>query len=563
MLFRNWKIKSRLIVLAVVPIAITSIFLVTLLNWNIDSLTTEQIEESRILLVEEKKRELKNIVDLAYRTVKDIYESGGSRAEAVELMKKMEFGEDGYLFGYDGESIRVFSGPSDAKIGESYKSFSDVNGVYLVNDLITAGKNNNFGKGDNFVTYHFPRLGKTEPSAKLSYAIFLERWNLMIGTGIYIDTIDEAVNQLKAQQEAASSRLLFIGLVINVVLVLGIIGFSLIIAKSILNPLSEVSDSIGRLANGNGDLTERVPVSDESETGLLSKRLNTFLDSLQTDMNRVVSVALNVNSETDGMVKGVEDLKEVTSDQVSAIHSLSELADQMSNVARDVYDSANSVSDANNDVKDFVDKALQTATKSRNEMGSLNTEISNASEIVSTVGDDVENIGAILQVIESIAEQTNLLALNAAIEAARAGEQGRGFAVVADEVRNLASKTQGSTEEIKNMIERLQSGSKSAVDAMEKSKDKTVNAENSVVATSDSLKQIASTMEVIQEKFDLIFTSSDKQNQLADDVNRKLNTIQSQTDSLSKVADINTNVSNVLKEKGQELGNVVKQFKLS
>ena len=219
-----------------------------------------------------KKAELKNIVDVAYATVKPLYDSARPREEAVELMRRMEFGGDGYIFGYDGNAIRVFSGMSDTNIGESYADYKDVNGVYLIRDLISAGKNNNLGKGNNFVTYHFPRLNQTVPAPKLSYAIYLPDWDLMIGTGIYIDQIDKEVGELTQQIEKTKSDILFTVAAIAIAILLAFVAIAMLISKSILTPLSEANTSLQKLAEGNGDLTQRLKVRDNFEMGELAEK---------------------------------------------------------------------------------------------------------------------------------------------------------------------------------------------------------------------------------------------------------------------------------------------------
>ena len=162
----------RLYLLAIAPVTfalLTLFFIIFNINQN---LAENESKSAFSLLESAEKVKLKNIVDAAYHIVKPIYDSGGSQEEAVELLKRVAFGDDGYIFGYNGDSVRIFSGTSDASIGKSYKDFKDVNGVYLINDLISAGKKNNLGKGSEFVVYHFPRLGGDTPYPKLSYSIF-------------------------------------------------------------------------------------------------------------------------------------------------------------------------------------------------------------------------------------------------------------------------------------------------------------------------------------------------------------------------------------------------------
>lgn len=139
-ILNNISIRFRLLIISTVPVLIMAITLVLIFNSQINGLIDTQTMSATDTLRNEKKQELKHLVDIAYQTIKPIYDSGAPQDQAVELMKRMEFGEDGYIFGYDGDAVRVFSGSSDASIGKSYKDFKDVNGVYLIRDLVTAGK---------------------------------------------------------------------------------------------------------------------------------------------------------------------------------------------------------------------------------------------------------------------------------------------------------------------------------------------------------------------------------------------------------------------------------------
>jgi methyl-accepting chemotaxis protein len=234
----------------------------------------------------------------------------------------------------------------------------------------------------------------------------------------------------------------------------------------------------------------------------------------------------------------------------------------MSASAGEVSNNAASAAEAAKVANGNGELALEKIKQSSNEMGILSQDIREASSVIDRVGTDVENIIAVLQVIESISEQTNLLALNAAIEAARAGELGRGFAVVADEVRNLASKTQGSTEEIQNMIQKLQEGSRSAVDAMGKSMTRSDSAEKSVTETSEQLDLIAESVAVIMDMNAQIASASEEQSLVGGDIGQRIVEISDQTDELTEIAQLNNNTCESLRLRAGELDKVVGQFKI-
>lgn len=561
--FNKFSIRLRLFFVSLFPLVITCIALLSIIYVQLNGLVKTETQVANTLLTEGKKAELKNIIGLAYSTIKPLYESGKTRKEGVELLKRMEFGADGYIFGYDSDSIRVFSGSGSAGIGNSYKDFKDENEVYLINDLVKAAKRNNLGNGDNFVVYHFPRPNEKIAAPKLSYSIYLEEWDLMIGAGIYIDTIEKSASMFEEQVKDVSLTLITSVFIISTVLIICMILISISIVNSILSPLNSVSESIRTLSEGHGDLTKRVPVKDKFETGKLAENLNSLLSSLQDNMTRVFKVAEDLGKETDLLVEQADNVMSVSGNQQAAIELVAAASTEMVSSSNEVLHNAKSAADAANSANSHGIIALEKVKKSSSEMSELIIEINKANDVVQVVGDDINSISAILQVIESIAEQTNLLALNAAIEAARAGEQGRGFAVVADEVRNLASKTQGSTEEIQQMIIKLQNGSKSAVEAMQYSISSSTSAEASVSESSTALKDIAESISVITNMNVQIASASEEQNEVGSDIGKRIVDISTQTYGLKEIAEQNNKTSGALREKAGELDKIVSQFKLS
>lgn len=561
-MFTNISIRNRLLLVSVAPLLVIVVTMGLLIQNKLTDLVENQVSTAQGLLLQIEKEELKAIMGIVYATVKPLYENGGSREEAIELMQRMEFGEEGYIFGYDGNAIRVFSGGSDAGIGNSYYDFKDANGVYLIRDLITAGKANGLGRGNQFVEYHFPKQGQTVAMPKLSYSLYLKDWDLMIGTGIYIDEIEQQVDQFKQQSMSARTDLMASVAIVGVIILGLLLFYSFTVIRSIITPLSEVTESIKKLSTGNGDLTSRLNIQDNAELGQLSESVNHLLASLQKLISDVKDVAIAVSRESESLARDVSIIENVSSNQNKEIDQLATAMTEMSHSAGEVSSNASSAATAAQGADSNSKDALKKVQMGNDEMEQLKHEMEKASGVVQQVGQDVENISAVLQVIESIAEQTNLLALNAAIEAARAGEQGRGFAVVADEVRNLASKTQGSTDEIQEMINKLQSGSRSAVTVMEENIQRSDQVESLINDASDGLNGIASSIATISDMNLQIAAASEEQSLVGSDISQRIVEISGQTADLSQVAESNANSAAELKAKTNELESIVGQFKV-
>lgn len=561
-MFSYLSIKNRLLIISIVPlVSLVSILLLIIIS-QVTALTGTVEKSAQTLLIESKKGELKNTVELAYSAIKPIYQEGGEKRDAIEILKRLTFGEDGYIFGYDDKAVRLFNGENEAGIGQSYYDFKDVNGIYLIRDLIAAGRNNKFAQGDEFVTYHFPRLGENTPAAKLSYAIYLPEWKMMLGTGLYIDSIDDQVSVFSQHIDESRSTLITSVTLVSGILLLLLLIIGLLLVRSILSPLNTVTQSIKELSSAEGDLTRRLNLNDNHELGELAGHLNTLLSKLQTIIGNVRDISLRVKQNSDELGTQALSIKDLSIKQHSEIDQVASATTQMSETAHQVSVNADAAASAALEADNNGHQAMQTVEQSCHEMSLLLNELSATEEVVTQVGDDVENISAVLLVIESIAGQTNLLALNAAIEAARAGEQGRGFAVVADEVRNLASKTQGSTEEIQNMITKLQSGSRTAVVVMSDSKQRSNETEKSISATSVSLGEISKSVATMNNLNVQIATAAREQSIVGKEISQRIIDISSQTTELSSIAVKNGKTAESLRQKTAELEGLVGQFKV-
>jgi len=330
----------------------------------------------------------------------------------------------------------------------------------------------------------------------------------------------------------------------------------------VVSRLAILEQSMKDIAEGEGDLTKRVVVKSKDAIDRVGRYFNLFLDKIHDAISRVdgASQQLSVSSTqlttiTDETKYSIDQQQSET-DQVAT--AINEMAATVGEVARNATDAASATHDAD-------ERALegrQIVSSSIESIHVLVKDIEEAAKVITQLRSDSESIGSVLDVIQGIAEQTNLLALNAAIEAARAGEQGRGFAVVADEVRTLASRTQESTTEIKSIIDNLQTGAEKAVHAMDKGREQVQKTVEKTTEAGTSLESITAAVAKINEMNTQIASAAEEQNAVAEEINQNITRISHHAEKTADGAQTTQMASTELSSLSEELNISMGQFKI-
>jgi len=346
-----------------------------------------------------------------------------------------------------------------------------------------------------------------------------------------------------------------------IVLILGA-SLGLLIAKIMIRPLENTVSAIRDIAEGEGDLTQRVDVKGNDELGELGNWINRFIEKLQNMIQNLHTVTADLGDSSQLLSEVSQKTKIGVTEQQTEIDEAASATQQMAASIHEVASNAESAATSALEASNRADESKNTVEANIDSINNLLQTLEKANSVVLRLEQDSNDIGGVLDVIRNIAEQTNLLALNAAIEAARAGEQGRGFAVVADEVRTLASRTQESTEEIQKMIERLQSASKETVDAMEATNEQAQKSTDYANSTGKNLTSVTEAINRVSEMNTQIAEASEEQKTGSDRISQNVAGISHIGERTAAEAEQTAEASESLSKLALQLQQLVGQYKV-
>ncbi|WP_323750176.1 methyl-accepting chemotaxis protein [Marinobacter sp.] len=557
-LIRNMRIRTRLLIGVLVPVLLTAGAIAWITVTEINANGQAELERLEEELFAAKKQGLQDLIEAINDVVEEAKNNPDlspeeAKSEARKRIRSISFGDGNYVFAYTRDVFNLAYAPNPDKEGPTTNPAVRE----LVGALFEAARN------DGFHQYEWSNPasgGDIEP--KMSYAVLVPGWDWMIGAGVYITDIDRVL--AAAEQDIVdtiSSAMLFILIAtIAVVIVALIVG--LLIGRTVTVPLKKVTDLMQEIADGDGDLRQRLPEEGSDELADLGRRFNHFVIKMQNTIREVGITTDQVASAAEELSRVAAETSQSVQEQGSETDQIASAINEMAATIQQISGNTNEVESAASDADRMAREGGETISSAQGAVTQLSQEIESTASSINALAEKSGDIQQVLDVIHAVTEQTNLLALNAAIEAARAGEHGRGFSVVADEVRQLAKRSAESADQIGEMIGGFVAETKASVERMNHSRRSSEETVERINHATSALNTIVNSIEQIHDQVTQIAAAAEQQSQVAEEVNQNVVRIVDAAQRSDTGVTQTNDASHELARLSESLRELVAQFKV-
>ncbi|HPX62189.1 MAG TPA: methyl-accepting chemotaxis protein [Deltaproteobacteria bacterium] len=474
----------------------------------------------------------------------------------ADLLRELCYaGKDGYFWAYttDGVNVVLLGGPAE---GKSRINLEDKKGKKLIKEIIEKGMQ----PGGGFTNYWFPKAGQTEPSPKRGYSLLFKPFGWVVGTGNYVDDLDAMVKKAANDSMKTLKNGIYMMIGATIALIVLISGISIVVTKKLLSHIGAEPEHLGEIAKqvAGGDLTYHF----EANKGGVYESMRQMVVQLRDVMDRVSKSSDSVASASVELNSNADHMASSSNQVVSQASTVATASEEMSATSMDIASNCHRAAESSGQASKTAHTGAEIVKKTVDGMTRIAEKVRSSASVVEQLGTRSDQIGEIVATIEDIADQTNLLALNAAIEAARAGEQGRGFAVVADEVRALAERTSKATREIGEMIKNIQTETRLAVTSMEEGVSEVEQGTTEASRSGQALEEILEKINEVTAQISQIATAAEEQTATTREISNNIQQISDVVDMSAKGALDISKAASSLSHLSVDLQDLVKRFKV-